>query len=179
MRGEHPILGAPPLSSPYLTTVEASAYLRFKTASAIRTAVMRGELRPCGGGPRGTHLFSVEELDRFVGARGRRRVSLARRRAAPARQTGDRNEEANRNEDEVSRGSAGRTGPIPSARQIDRSAQRDHQGGGQTSHSSECEGGSRPSRRSVARSAEGRAGGEDKGSGLREVLDRVKGRCRF
>ena len=55
-----------------LTTVEAAAYLRFRTASGIRSAVMRGELVPVGAGPKGSHMFTVDELQRFVQARGQR-----------------------------------------------------------------------------------------------------------
>src|SRR5690348_14867726 len=60
-------------SSPYLTTAEAAKYLRFNSTSAIRSLVSRGELSPSGAGPKGTLLFRVEELDRFVQARIRRR----------------------------------------------------------------------------------------------------------
>jgi hypothetical protein len=61
---------------PLLTTREAAHYLRFRSASGIRTAVMRGELKPCGAGPKCCHMFTVIELDRFVAARG---VRYARR----------------------------------------------------------------------------------------------------
>jgi len=54
------------MESPYLTTKEAAAYLRFESTSAIRNRVMRGELVPAGAGPYGTHMFLREELDRFV-----------------------------------------------------------------------------------------------------------------
>lgn len=57
---------------PLLTTRDAAAYLRFHSASGIRTAVMRGELKPCGAGPKGCHMFTVAELDRFVAGRGAR-----------------------------------------------------------------------------------------------------------
>ena len=59
-------------ASPFLTTAEAAAYLRFKTTSGVRMAVRRGELRPAGRGPRGVFLFTIPELDRFVAARGAR-----------------------------------------------------------------------------------------------------------
>ncbi len=59
--------------SPYLTTREAATYLRFGTTSAIRTLVWRGELRPSGAGSNGVLLFRIEELDRFVHERLRRR----------------------------------------------------------------------------------------------------------
>src|ERR1043166_1748432 len=55
-----------------LTTAEAAAYLRFRSSSGIRTAVMRGELHPVGAGAKRSHLFTVAELDRFVSARAAR-----------------------------------------------------------------------------------------------------------
>jgi len=54
------------IGSPYLTTREAADYLRYRTTSGIRMAVLRGELRPAGKGARGALLFTVQELDRFV-----------------------------------------------------------------------------------------------------------------
>ncbi len=57
---------------PLLTTADAAAYLRFRSTSGIRTAVSRGELKPCGAGPKCCHMFTVVELDRFVAARGAR-----------------------------------------------------------------------------------------------------------
>jgi len=57
---------------PLLTTWEAAHYLRFRSASGIRTVVSRGELRPCGAGPKGCHLFTIAELDRFVSGRAAR-----------------------------------------------------------------------------------------------------------
>jgi hypothetical protein len=47
-------------------------YLRFRSSSGIRTAVMRGELHPVGAGPKRSHLFTVAELERFVSARAAR-----------------------------------------------------------------------------------------------------------
>ena len=67
-----------------LTTRDAADYLRFRSTSGIRTAVMRGELKPCGGGPKACHMFTVGELDRFVAARG---VRYARRLAATPRKS--------------------------------------------------------------------------------------------
>ena len=69
-----------PAYPPLLTTRDAAAYLRFKSTSGIRTAVMRGELRPCGAGPKACHMFTVAELDRFVSGRAAR---YARRVATP------------------------------------------------------------------------------------------------
>lgn len=61
-----------PVYPPLLTTRDAAAYLRFRSTSGIRTAVMRGELKPCGAGPKACHMFTIGELDRFVGARASR-----------------------------------------------------------------------------------------------------------
>ena len=61
-----------PIPPRYLTTAEAAHYLRFRSTSGIRTAVLRGELRPAGAGPKCCHLFTVDELDRFVSARAAR-----------------------------------------------------------------------------------------------------------
>src|SRR5215510_4440501 len=55
-----------PTADGYLRTTEAAAYLRFRSPSGIRTAVMRRELQPAGVGPRGTLLFRREDLDQFV-----------------------------------------------------------------------------------------------------------------
>lgn len=57
---------------PLLTTRDAADYLRFRSTSGIRTAVLRGELRPCGAGPKACHMFTVTELDRFVSDRAER-----------------------------------------------------------------------------------------------------------
>jgi hypothetical protein len=71
------ITPAPP--DGYLTTNEAAGFLRFRSPSGIRTAVMRGELQPAGVGPRGSLLFKREDLDRFVRARhARHQGRLAR-----------------------------------------------------------------------------------------------------
>ena len=50
-----------PVDSPYLTTAEAAAYLRYQSPSAIRTLKMRGLLRPAGRRG-GTDLYRREEL---------------------------------------------------------------------------------------------------------------------
>lgn len=68
-----------PAYPPLLTTRDAANYLRFRSTSGIRTAVMRGELRPCGAGPKACHMFTIAELDRFVSGRAAR---YARRVAA-------------------------------------------------------------------------------------------------
>jgi hypothetical protein len=67
-----PAPSARPSLPTLLTTVEAVAYLRFRSSSGIRTAVMRGELHPVGAGPKRSHLFTVAELDRFIAARAAR-----------------------------------------------------------------------------------------------------------
>ena len=64
--------------APILTTAEAATYLRYRSASGIRTVVMRGELIPCGAGPKACHLFTIAELDRFVAARGARYAKAGR-----------------------------------------------------------------------------------------------------
>jgi len=61
-----------PAFSGSLTTAQAAKHLGFTSASAIRTAGSRQELRPAGRGGRGSHLFTVHELDRFVRARAAR-----------------------------------------------------------------------------------------------------------
>jgi hypothetical protein len=63
------------------TTTEAAEFLRYRTASGIRTAVSRGRLVPFvpfGAGPRGTYLFTEDELVRFV--RGARYAAPALKR---------------------------------------------------------------------------------------------------
>jgi hypothetical protein len=54
----------------YVTTREAAEILRYRSPSGIRNAVRRGDLHPAGTGPRGTFLFTIEELERFVRRRG-------------------------------------------------------------------------------------------------------------
>ena len=70
-----------PAYPPLLTTRDAANYLRFRSTSGIRTAVMRGELRPCGAGPKACHMFNIAELDRFVAGRAAR---YARRGVVPS-----------------------------------------------------------------------------------------------
>ena len=65
-RGEIPAMPPARPRSALFTTVEAAEFLRYRTASGIRTAVVRGLLVPFGSGPRGTHLFTEHELMRFV-----------------------------------------------------------------------------------------------------------------
>jgi hypothetical protein len=55
--------------SPYLTTAEAAAYLRYRSASAIRNLVAAGRLHPAGRRGR-TWLFLVSELDASVASHG-------------------------------------------------------------------------------------------------------------
>src|SRR4051812_38864239 len=56
------------LPSPYLTTAEAAAYLRYRGPSGIRMAVQRGWLRPSGRRGR-VLLFRREDLERMLGDR--------------------------------------------------------------------------------------------------------------
>src|SRR5688500_5792851 len=67
-------------ASPYFTSAEAAAYVRFRSVSGLRTAVMRGELSPDGVGPRSVLLFRRETLDQWIAARSARRM---RRLARP------------------------------------------------------------------------------------------------
>ena len=91
------MLASPP---PLLNTAEAAAYLRFGSASGIRTLVARGELIPAGAGARCVHLFTVAELDRFIAARAAR---YARRHLGmPGDRKGPHHGEP-RNEDALSR----------------------------------------------------------------------------
>jgi hypothetical protein len=90
--------------SPLLTTAEAASYLRFRTASGIRTIVARGELIPLGAGPKGSHLFTREELDRFA-------VARAARYARPCLGTGDR--KALPREEQATHTLSGRVPPRP------------------------------------------------------------------
>src|SRR5688572_8922999 len=54
-----------PIATPFLTTAEAAEYLRYRSASAVRTLKMLGKLRPAGR--RGKiDLYRREDLDRFV-----------------------------------------------------------------------------------------------------------------
>jgi hypothetical protein len=71
-------MSSTPAYPPLLTTRDAAAYLRFRSTSGIRTAVMRGELRPCGAGPKACHMFTLDELDRFVAARATRYARIVR-----------------------------------------------------------------------------------------------------
>jgi hypothetical protein len=53
------------VTSPYLTTLEAAAYLRYRSASAVRNLVCSGALRPAGRRGR-IWLFRREDLDAIV-----------------------------------------------------------------------------------------------------------------
>ena len=70
-------------ASPYLTASEAAAYLRFRSASGVRSAVHRRELRPARIGPRNKLLFTIEELERFLDERSRRLGDRPRRDERP------------------------------------------------------------------------------------------------
>src|SRR5215831_14531515 len=158
----------------YLTTAEAAAYLRFGSASSIRTLVRRDELTPAGAGPRGTLLFRIEELDRFVEFRGRLRV-LYVRHATPGRKgVCDANE---RNQDEVSGRAEDRRQDVPGEGQADGPTNRNNAGGGSTRRSAERKGGVPKARPAHDRSPRGNGKPQAHASwGLREIVDRVKGR---
>src|SRR5579871_7000665 len=69
--------------SPYLTTAEAAAYLRYHSPSAVRTLKMKGLLRPAGR--RGcTDLYRIDDLDHFVASQGPR-IMVGGRPDAPGR----------------------------------------------------------------------------------------------
>ena len=53
------------IGSPYLTTIEAATYLRFRSSSAIRNLKQRGVLVPIGRAGR-TDLYLRTDLDQFV-----------------------------------------------------------------------------------------------------------------
>jgi excisionase family DNA binding protein len=57
----------PNLESPYLTAVEAGAYLR-TTVQGIYALVKRGRLKPMPGRP-GRLLFTREALDKYLNSR--------------------------------------------------------------------------------------------------------------
>jgi len=92
----------------YLDAVQAAAFLRFRSASGVRNAVMRGELVPVGRGSRRCLLFTMEELQRFVRARGERYAG---------RGDGARNEEG-------AVTAAGQPGPAPDAGALRRKTRR-------------------------------------------------------
>lgn len=52
------------VESPYLTAIEAAAYLR-RTIQALYSLVKRGRLKPMPGSP-GRLLFTREGLDQFL-----------------------------------------------------------------------------------------------------------------
>jgi hypothetical protein len=56
----------------YVDAIQAAAFLRFRSPSGVRNAVMRGELTPVGRGSRQCLLFTMEELERFVRDRARK-----------------------------------------------------------------------------------------------------------
>jgi DNA-directed RNA polymerase specialized sigma24 family protein len=160
--------------SPYLTTEEAARYLKYGSASAIRSLVARGELAPTGAGPRGTLMFVTQELDRFVESRGRRRV-LSVRHAAPGEK--GVSDAQQRRTDEVPGRAANQRQNLPRADQAAGSAHGQTNGGGQARRREE-----RQRSRSDTFTAHGpetrRNFREEAGSGygLRAIVDRVKGR---
>src|ERR1700710_2954094 len=89
-----------PVPPRYMTTAEAARYLRFRSTSGIRTAVLRGELHPAGAGRKCCHLFTVDELNRFVSARAAR---YARRNLGTPGDRKDPPREEQRDCDKVSR----------------------------------------------------------------------------
>ena len=59
-----------PLASPYLTALEAAAYLR-TTVQGIYSLVKRGRIKPLPGRP-GRLLFTTKALDNYLNSRYRR-----------------------------------------------------------------------------------------------------------
>ncbi len=116
--------------SPYLTTAEAADYLRYRSTSGVRSAVQRGELKPCGVGPKNTLLFTRQELDRFVSARMRRYRSPDHE--MPGEQKG-RLDEKIRKTNQVPRSAQNRTENLPSTRHTRRPANRQTKGDRQSS----------------------------------------------
>src|ERR1044071_7828659 len=169
--------GAIPATSPrpslptLLTTAEAAAYLRFRSSSGIRTAVLRGELRPVGAGAKRSHLFTVAELDRFVSARATR---YARGRLGTP---GDRMERscARQGTETVSGRVSPRPGDILDPCEGGRPAHGQEQGDRSGSRR-----GNRPRGRAEARpahqrgQADGSASPEGAGWGIRAIVDRIE-----
>ena len=161
--------------SGYITTAQAARHLGFASTSAIRTAVSRNELRPAGRGGRGSHLFTIDELDRFVRARAARYSGPCRETPGP-KGNGDANQ---RNEDTATPGvfriedmsyrirAVGTDPRTGKRRQIERSLE------GVTAQEA--------AKQRVELQAEIKGGGRGRGRrpasgwGLREVLDRVQG----
>ena len=59
------------IGSPYLTAVEAAAYLRCPSVQSIYSLVKRGRIKPMPGRP-GRLLFTRETLDKYLNSRFRR-----------------------------------------------------------------------------------------------------------
>jgi hypothetical protein len=67
-----------------LTTRQAAEFCAFKTAGAIRKAVMEGRLNPVGRrGGRGTMVFRREDLEAFMLGRTPRAIPDAGRPRVP------------------------------------------------------------------------------------------------
>src|SRR5262249_15444897 len=146
-------------------------FLRYRSASGIRTAVARGLLVPFGAGPRGTHLFTEEELVRFV--RGARY-------AAPCLETrGDKDDvdAPARAEDSLPRRVSSERQQLPRTRRRNRPAHRQEESGGEALRRGERPGGRADADR-AGRGDRRRDARRDKAArfGLREIVDRVKGR---
>ena len=175
VRGQTPGWPAVPglaTREPLLTTWEAARYLRYRSSSGIRTAVARGELRPHGAGPKGCHLFTLAELERFVAARAARYVR--RRHGAH----GDRKDASHeeRHADPVSGGAPYRRQHVLHPAQGDQPEDRTEEGGGAGSQGNEPAGSGAAARRADGRrQASGRTRPEGSRWGLREVVDRVEG----
>ena len=74
----------PSVLSPYLTSAEAAAYLRYKSGSAIRNLVLSGRLVPAGRRGR-AYLFLRSDLDAMVELGFAQRSRNAGRHGNPSR----------------------------------------------------------------------------------------------
>jgi hypothetical protein len=150
----------------WLTTVEAARHLK-RSASAVRTLVHRGQLVPDGRGPRGTHMFRLLTLDRFIEAGVRYAPG---RHAAPGERVGD---EKQRQEDSVSGHSVAGQGAISRPHQVARSQDRQGKGGrSDLRGAGQSRGGQRSARGAsgAARSREARESAADAREGLRALV---------
>jgi hypothetical protein len=85
----------------WLTLGEAAGYLK-RSASAVRSLIQRGVLAPDGRGPRGTHMFRLATLDRFLGD-GAARYAPGRQATAGASGEPDATNEISRSSQAIGR----------------------------------------------------------------------------
>ena len=150
----------------WFTTSEAARYLK-RSASAVRTLIHRGQLIPDGRGPRGTHMFRLLTLDRFLEAGVRYAPG---RHATPGERVRD---EKQGQEDSVSGHSIAGRGALPRSAEVARP--QDRQGKGSRSNvrgAGQSRGGKRSARGAsgAARSRGARESGADAREGLRALV---------